>query len=385
MRCVNVTGSDDRMDCRDMFYDPINPLPRKCAKCGFPNIDHVPQPYFLVKSRTMSPNELAQAENGNLLIRERVRRLLDLLAPGQCSYLPTCYKGTPRTTPWLLTVPNHQVVSAKVNPSIPRCVACGEPRSAHPGTQFSEYLFGKPSRGQPLGEGWTNESDFEVLKSSTWGSSERGWDQWISRDLFMSVRLLHLLKKVKAKGFYEATCGKPMTPDKDESAWINEKFQLLESSGIPLHADGTMSDEVARWLRGYIKTHGREMHSSYDTRALERRLKIRLPKSYLEFVNKLGPVSFTNIDEQEGFTASILAPDELAIGGYVDEFEDEESKAVNGLIFATTSHGDCFCFDVQKGKKEFPVFVLKHEYNCFEPYAENFAACIKRFAGGGVD
>lgn len=110
MRCVQITGSDDRMDCRDMFYDPINPLPSKCAKCGFPDLDHVPQPYFLVKSRTMSPNELAPAENGNFFIRERVRCVLDMVAPGQCTYLPTCYKGTTDKTPWLLAVPNHQVV-----------------------------------------------------------------------------------------------------------------------------------------------------------------------------------------------------------------------------------------------------------------------------------
>jgi hypothetical protein len=54
------------------------------------------------------------------------------------------------------------------------------------------------------------------------------------------------------------------------------------------------------------------------------------------------------------------------------------------LTFATTGHGDRFCFDIRKGTKEFAVFIFKHEYNCFEPYAENFAACMKRFAGGGV-
>ena len=94
MRYIKITGSDDRMDCRGMFLDPINQLPRKCPKCGFPDLDHVPQPYFLVKSRTLSPNELALAGNGNLFIRQRIRRVLDVLASGQCSYSPTCYKGT---------------------------------------------------------------------------------------------------------------------------------------------------------------------------------------------------------------------------------------------------------------------------------------------------
>jgi hypothetical protein len=382
MRCVQIAASDDRMDCRDMFYDPINPLPQKCGKCGFPNLDHVPQPYYLIKSRTMSPNELAKSENGNLLIRERVRRVLDLLAPRQCEYFPTRYEGTAENTPWLLAVPSQQVVAAKVNPSIPRCDACGEPRSAHPGTQWSEVLFGRPPREQPLGVGWTEESDHELLKSSTWGSSERGWDEWISRDLYMSVRLLHLLKKIKAKGFYEATCQKPVAPNKEESAWIKEKLQVLEASGIPFHAVGTLSDDDTKWFRAYLETHARAVRTDWDIKAVERRVKARLPKSYVDFVTTVGPRTFGNIDQQEGFTASILSPSELGVEGYPNEFDDEESSAVNGLTFATTSHGDCFCFDVQKGKKEYAVFHFKHEFNLLEPYADNFAACIKRFASG---
>jgi len=373
MRCIKLTGSDDRMDCRDMFYDPINPLPPKCSKCGFPDVDHVPQPYFLVKSRTMLPNEMAPAENGNFFVRRRIRGVLDLLAPGECSFFPTCYKGTSEETPWLLAVPTHQVLTAKVKPSIARCDACGEPRSAHPGSQYSEWL-------------WNHESEYHLIKSSTWGSSEKGWDQWIDRDLFMSVRLFHLLKKIKAKGLDEATGGKPTRPDKDESTWVNEKLQVLEASGIPLHADGTLSDEDARWLRDYIKGHCGNVGSTFDIKGVEKRLKFKLPKSYIEFVTKVGPVSFEDVDEQEGFTACVLAPDELDAEAYragALDAEDVETNAVDGVMFARTEHGDCFCFDVQKGKKEFPVFLFKHEYNCFEPYAENFAACIKRLAGGG--
>lgn len=381
MRCVQISTSDDRMDCRDMFFDPINPLPKKCLACGFPDLDHIPQPYFLVKSRTMSPNELAGAENGNFFVRERVQRVLEVLAPGQCTYYPTTYRGTSAKTPWLLAVPNNQVVTAKVNPSIPRCSACGEPRAAHPGTQWSESVFGGPPPDPTRAEGWSADADFDVLKSSTWGSSERGWDKWIFRNLYLSVRLLHLLKMIKAKGFHEATCQKPISPNKDESAWINEKLKELEKAGIPFHADGTLSDVDARWLRGYIKTHTREIQSNWDIKAVERRLKAKLPKSYLDFIRAVGSTSFENVDEQGGFTATILTPDKLEIEmGYAD-FEDEESRSVNGLMFATTGHGDCFCFDAQKGKKEFAVVLYKHEGNFFEPYAENFAACVKRFAG----
>jgi hypothetical protein len=383
MRCVHITGSDERMDCRQMFYDPINPLPRKCARCGFPDLDFVPQPYFLVKSRTMTPNELALAENGNFLVRERLRRVFELLAPGQCACFPTCYKGTAETTPWLLVVPIHQVAAARVNPSIPRCEVCGEPRSAHPGTQWIERLVGTPVRNQARGEGWTSELDHEIVKSATWGSSERGWEKWIGRDLYMSVRLLHVLKKIKAKGFYEATCQKPLKPDKAESAWINEKLQLLVASGIPLHAGGTLSNEDANWIREYLRANARDVQTAWDIKAIERRVKAKLPKSYVDFVTTVGAATFEDVDE-EGFTVSIRSPDELGVERYADDFDDEESRAVNGLTFATTDHGDCFCFDVQKGKKEYPVFHYKHEYNLFEPYADNFAACIKRFTGGST-
>lgn len=378
MRCVEVATSDDRMDCRSMFYEPINPLPAKCRECGFPDLDFVPQPYFLVKSRTMSSNELAGAENGNFFVRERVLQVLELLAPGECTFYPTCYRGTMEQTPWLLAVPNRQVVQAKVDPAIPRCASCGEPRSAHPGTQWSESLFGTQIRG----EGWIADSDHEILKSATWGSCESGWKAWVSREFFVSVRLLHLFKKIKAGGFHEATCHQPVKPNAEEAAWIQEKLQLLELNGIPSQAPGTISDDDAKWFRKYIKNHASDVHAWWDIKDVQRRLKTKLPKSYVDFVSKVGPVSFDNVDDEHGFRATILHPGEVAVEvGYEDGFEDEDSKAVNALMFATTDHGDCFCFDVQKGTKEFPVVLYKHEGNFFERYTDNFAACIRRFAG----
>jgi hypothetical protein len=317
---------------------------------------------------------MAPAENGNFFVRHRIRRALELVVPGQCSFFPTHYKGTSEETPWVLAVATRQVVTAKVKRSIPRCGACGEPQSAHPGSQYSEWL-------------WNHESKFDSLKSSTWGSSEDGWDRWISRDLFMSVRLFHLLKNIKAKGLDEVTYIKPTQLDKKESAWIEEKLQLLEANHLPFHADGTLSDEDAKWFRSYIKGHSRKEGRKVDIKRFEKRLKFKLPKSYVEFLTKVGPVSFENVDEQEGFTVRVLTPDKFDAESYragaVDS--DEESKAVDGVMFASTGHGDCLCFDVQKHLKEFPVFLFKHEYNCFEPYTENFATCIKRFAGGGDD
>ncbi len=375
MRCIEVSGSDDRMDCREMFYYPLNPLPRRCEACGFPDLDFVPQPYFLVKSRTMTPNETAMAEKGNFLVRDRVRRVLELLAPGQCRFYPTHFKGTMNETPWSLAVPVHQVVVANVNPSIPRCQVCGEPRSAHPGSQYSEWI-------------WGFNSEYDVLKSFTWGSADSGWDKWTIRYCYLSVRLFHLLKQIGAKGWYETTCGKPTLPDEIETKWIRESLALLKEQGIPLHALGTVPKEDAQWFRAYLKQHESKTKPDIDVKVLEQTLKFKLPKSYVEFITKVGPVAFFDIDNEEGFDAGILLPQEFDATSYrkgVLFSEDEETKLTDGVMFADTGVGDCFCFDVQKSRKEFQVFIYKHDYGAFELYAENFAACIKRFATSQIE
>jgi hypothetical protein len=381
MRCIEIVTSDNRMDCRDLFRDPINRPPTRCRKCGFPELDLVPQPYLLVKAKSITSNELAGAENGNFLVRERVRRVLELVAPGQCAFFPTSYEGSGSTTPWSLAVPSRQVVTATVDPAIARCEACGEPRSAHPGSQWKERLFGVPYQERPPGVGWTAETDVHVLKSSTWGSSENGWDEWISRSLFLSIRLVHLLRRIEAKGFHESTCQKPLAPNAEESAWIAATLAELAAAGIPLRAQGTVSKADRQWLRGFVRRHAGAGDWSAAMREAERRLRMRLPKSYRGFIGAVGPVRFDEVDGEAGLDVSILTPDRVEHESGYAEFEDEESKAINALTFARSNQGDRFCFDVQEGRTEFAVVVYNHEGNFFEPYADNFAACIRRFAG----
>ena len=375
MRCIQIDGSDNQMDCRVMFYDPLNPLPPKCEACGFPDLDFVPQPYFLVKSRAMTPNETAMAENGNFLVRDRVRRVLELLAPGQCRFYPTHFKGTMNETPWSLAVPVHQVVVANVNPSISRCQACGEPRSAHPGPQYSEWI-------------WDFNSEYDMLKSSTWGSADSGWDKWTFRYCYLSVRLFHLLKQAGVKGLFETTGGKPTLLDEIEAKWIQESLASLKEQGIPLNAPGTVPKEDAQWFRVYLRQHESKIELNIDVKSLEQTLKVKLPKSYIEFITKVGPVTFSDIDNEEGFDARILLPqgsDSVSYRKGILFSEDEETKLIDGVMFADTGAGDCFCFDLQKSRKEFQVFIYKHDYGAFELYAENFAACIKRFATSEIE
>lgn len=369
MRCFELSGSDDRFDCSDGFDGPLNKLPAKCITCGFPDLDHITHPYFVVKSRTQTPNEAALAELGNLFVRDRVRKVLELVAPGQCQFWPTMFKGTQELTPWWLTVPVQLVKTATVKAQIRRCQTCNEPRSAHPGTQYDQWL-------------WNRHSEYELLKASTWGSSGDGWNLWMCRDVFMSVRLFYLLQKLKVKGLYETTCGKRTTANAEELAWICQQLKRIEQASISLHPAGTLSATETKWFKAFLKEHAAPEPLRFDTKAAEKQLKFKLPKSYVDFVTQVGPMTFEDVDEQEGFTVKIVRPEDFDTRSYRRGkiLTDPESAQIDAVIFGFTEHGDCLCFAVQKGTKEYPIYLFKHEYGFLEPYSENFAACVKRLA-----
>ena len=83
-----------------------------------------------------------------------------------------------------------------------------------------------------------------------------------------------------------------------------------------------------------------------------------------------------------GFSAQVLAPTELDFKDYrrnkMPELIGEKSD-IDGVMFAATDHGDAFIFDVSQ-KGEFPIYWHDHENNTLEPFAPNFASCIRRFA-----
>src|SRR5437870_3334154 len=88
LQFVQMSGSDVRMDQRGNWNAPVNPLPMKCACCRFVDLDFVPEPYFLCKG-IETPAEMALGEVGNFFVRERVRKVLEAVAPGQCGFYPT--------------------------------------------------------------------------------------------------------------------------------------------------------------------------------------------------------------------------------------------------------------------------------------------------------
>jgi hypothetical protein len=61
--------------------------------------------------------------------------------------------------------------------------------------------------------------------------------------------------------------------------------------------------------------------------------------------------------------------------------DEDEGGPFNCVVFATTDHGDVFCFGLAGRGSNYEVHKYDHELDSFEPYAKNFAECIKRFAG----
>src|SRR5688572_4410720 len=103
-----MTGPDTRMDQFGSRDEPANPLPVKCPHCTMPDLDAVAKPYLLAKGFA-SPAEHSPAEVGNFLVRERTRRILELVAPGACTFHPTAEKKSKKPTDWFLAVPAHVI------------------------------------------------------------------------------------------------------------------------------------------------------------------------------------------------------------------------------------------------------------------------------------
>jgi SMI1 / KNR4 family (SUKH-1) len=400
-----MSGSDSRMDQRGNMDFPVNPLPTKFQHCSFPDLDFIPAQYLLSKG-TASPVDMALAEVGNFFIRERAKRILELAVPGACQFYPTYELKTKKPTPWFLAVPVKTIRTDNAKPSIPRCPVCGEPKVAHPGSQCVSVKV--------------NCAGVDVFKSLNWSSSESTqeqslascnryrkadrlpplkWSDWgleapthsgrwtrsdLDRELYFSVRLEELLKKAKIKGFVRSM-GYDERPSRADLAWGNDKLELLAKHGLAEVKPEKPGPELQKWFRSYLKLKALKKSKAYDFTAVEKKQKITLPQSYKDFFSMVGPKTFRDVDEQEGFTAHILPPEKLDFKdcrrGALPDL-DEESAAVDGVVFADTEHGDAFVFDISSKNRDFPVFLYEHEMNSLEPYAHNFAECIKRFVEG---
>src|SRR5262249_45670576 len=128
---VPMVGPDDHLDVYSNSWRPTNRLPVKCTHCSFPDIDFASNPYLLA-SGFSSPAETWSALCGNFLVRERVRRILELAVPRSCDFYPTAELKAKQPTPWFLAVPKQVIPAPGLRLLEPeRCSKCGEPKRGY--------------------------------------------------------------------------------------------------------------------------------------------------------------------------------------------------------------------------------------------------------------
>lgn len=416
--CVMMVGPDTQMDHRGDTYEPANPLPIKCPHCTFPNLNLVPNPYVLTKGIS-SPAETSSAHFGNFLVRERVRRILEIVVPDACAFYPTVERKSQKTAPWWLVVPQFKRSMPMPKPKPPFCSKCREPKvwSCAMGSvweKMKSYDSGgidvfKTIEWHTLSE--TAEDQFETVNRyrKKAGEPPLSWTDWLrsstcsaeppthrerwtrlglSHDLYFSVRLEQLFQRAKVKGqLIRYRDHKDVKPSDEDEAWVEKKIQALAAHGLISSQMLTEKKAIGRisrnWFCEFLKRNAGKAFRKMDLDAIEKRQKLMLPKDYKDFIITVGPMSFKHVMEIEGFTATILTPTKLDFKSYRRgslPYLDKEQSQIDGVMFAKTEHGDAFVFDVSMKKGDYPVYWHDHEQNTLEPFAGTFAECIKRFA-----
>jgi hypothetical protein len=411
--CVQMTGPDVAMDLMgDSYYDFANPLPAKCPHCTFPDFDFIAKPYLLTKGFA-SPAETGLARVGNFFVRERAKQILELAVPEACTFHPTAERKSKQPTAWWLAVPNRKLETIVNKAEPPFCSKCGAPKrwAAVDGEIWTKMkLFDsggadvfKQSEWQIYGvaeDDFTSTNDYRSKSGfppMIWAREYRGIEppshpeRWtrtiISRDLYFSVRLEQLLKRAKVKGQLVRLLNfKDVMPSSEDEAWIAEKLKLLAAHGLvdaPKPAAGKTTDATRKWFKQFLRKNAATKTKPADVAAVEKEHKLTLPADYKDFIASIGEKSFADVNDMEGSTTTVLAPAKLDFKDYrrgkVSFLEGEQAE-VDGVMFASIDNGDCFVFDVSAQGSDYPVFCHNHEENTLEPYAPNFAACIKRFA-----
>jgi hypothetical protein len=380
--CVRMAGPEKRMDQRGaaIYVTPINPLPIKCSYCTFPDLDFVARPYLLAKGISV-PTEATIAMFGNFLVRERLRRILELAVPGACTFHPTADAKSKKPAPWWLAVPKQALAAPVPKAPPPFCPKCHEPMSwpRHQGEVWRKMTG-------------FNSAGVDVFKTVDWrgGIGEDGvppppWTRLrLERDLYVSVRLEQLLKRAKVKGQLRGgILFDDVKPTEEDGAWIEDKFKLLTEYGL-VDAPKTVgkSSATRRWFKQFLKRNAAKPGKSIDFATIETKQKLILPQDYKDFISKVGAKSFENVNDMEETLTDVLPPQKVDFKilrrGKMPEFVGEAAK-VDGVLFATADFGDSFVFDVSVKNSDYPVYWYKHEESLLEPYAANFAECIKRF------
>jgi hypothetical protein len=408
--CVRMTGPDEQMDHRPGSYEPANPLPIKCPHCTFPDLNFVPQPYFLTKG-VSSPAETANAHFGNFFVRERLKRILELAVPGACAFYPTIERKGNKPAPWWLAVPQRTLEIPVPKPTPPFCPKCYEPKlwafamgpvwaeMCHYDTGGVDVFKSLAWYSQQTAEDeyaetnrFRKEDALPPLPWSNWGvepppHAERWTRRMLGRNLYFSVRLEQLLKRAKIKGHLVRLLDfKQVQPSAADEAWIAEKLHFLADASLAKAGKlpGTASSSATRtWFKQFLKRHAKRGLKPPAFASLERKHGLVLPQDYKELISVAGSKAFKDACGMEGSTTTILSAQRLDFLNYRRgklPFLGGEDVQIDGVMFAEVDNGDCFVFDVSAKAEDYPVYWHKHEENELELFAPNFTECIKRFA-----
>ncbi|MCP5522287.1 MAG: SMI1/KNR4 family protein [Verrucomicrobiales bacterium] len=414
--CVEMVGPDVQMDQHGSSYDPANRLPAKCQHCSFPYLDFVPQPYLLTKG-VVSPSEMSPAQMGNFLVRKRARQIFEIVVPQACAFYPTIEKKTKKPTDWSLAVPKAILaMPGRKADKQPSCPKCHEPKSGYAFEDHARYIaqlrqFDSQRvdvfKSQDWDSSGTAEDDFvsvnrERKKSGMPPQSWKEHIQWaipgleppthpqrwtrrhLSRNLFFSIRLEQLLKRAKVKGqLVRSYAFKEVQPSSEDEKWIEEKLRLLADKGLTGAVKPTQkAGGIQSWFQQFLKRNATTGQKSVRFAAVEQKQSITLPQAYKDFISAVGSKSFADVCGMEGSTTTVLLPHRLDFKNYrrgMMPYLEGEQAEVDGVMFAEIDSGDCFVFDVSAKASDCSIYWYRHEENDLEPFAANFAECIKRF------
>lgn len=340
MRVSIVCSSDELMDIRDtnrLHEAPVNEYRIRCNYCLFPDIEEVPQPYYLMKNRIYSGIEVFEADLGNLLVSSRIKAIIERLFPCQCTFYKTYIEGENITTKWWLAAVNNKVVSGEVKDDVPRCEFCGQPLHAHPGTQYKYWHHDM-------------EVNFDIVKSENWHtmSIESRDEHWLSRDLFLSVRFIGLLKKLKAKGIFQYFYSKNKKLLPEEKQWIDHALYLLDEGLRLPKAENITLDDID-WLKESINKYCGCLNNSESFRT---RFKTK-PNQLIDVL--LNIQRDIILDEEAG----------IKIVPFQDWETNHNNSKKNKLIsFCFDDYGNSWSFNPKD--KNLAVYYYNHEYDEYD-------------------
>lgn len=343
IRLSSVNCSDKRMDILDklrMLDTPTNKYEVNCNTCLFPKIDKTPNPYYISKNRNLSGIEVCIADLGNLFISERLKQIFEILLPNQCTYQRTFIQDSTILTNWWLAIPKNLVVTGEVKSSVKRCIACNEPLHAHPGSQYEFWI-------EDL------KSDYDIVKSKNWHCvDEKDWkNSWLSRDTLISVRLINLLKKIKANGIYQYSVSKYKIQTKEEKEWVQNSIHKIGKLSEKPVFEITVEIVEKFKLKTGVSNINTKLIKEFETK---HKLK---SNEVLDVIINIKDGTKIELDEDNYYKV-----------GQVKEWYTTKTKP-KLIAFAFDKYGNELLFDPKT--KECKVYNLDHETMIYEQVFES--------------